>query len=104
MHVLNPLSTNHPFLSLSLFKATHRFGYTKSDLNLIVESAKKHQLEIIPLIQTFGHFEWLLKQEQWQSYRDNKNLPTVISPCISKTYDLLAGIFTSLIPIIPSCL
>ena len=79
------------------FKATHRFGYSKSDVNLIVESAKKHQLEIIPLIQTFGHLEWLLKLDEWKSYRDNENLPTVISPCVNTTYILLEGKFSILI-------
>lgn len=74
-------------------KTTHRFAYTKSDVHLIVRSAKKHQLELIPLIQTFGHLEWILKLEEWKFYRDNPNLPTVISPCINETYILLEGKF-----------
>ncbi len=74
-------------------KITHRSGYTKSDIKLIEESAKKHQLELIPLIQTFGHLEWILKLNEFKSYRDDENLPTVISPCSNVTYILLAGYF-----------
>ena len=77
-------------------KITHRAGYSRSDIKLIEESAKKNQLEIIPLIQTFGHLEWILKLEAYQSYRDNPQLPTVISPCVEATYVLLEGLIFSL--------
>jgi hexosaminidase len=72
-------------------KITHRAGYTRSDIKLIEESAKKHQLEIIPLVQTFGHLEWILKLNEYKSFRDNEKLPSVISPCLNATYILLEG-------------
>jgi hypothetical protein len=78
---------------IHFLKTTHLAGYTKSDIQLIQDSAKKYQLEIIPLIQTFGHLEWILKLDEFKSYRDNINLPTVISPCINATYILLEGYF-----------
>ncbi|UJR33027.1 hypothetical protein I4U23_020486 [Adineta vaga] len=68
---------------------THRLHYTKSDIELIQTSARSHQLEVIPLIQTFGHLEWLLKLEQLQLYRDDLNSPMVITPCLNDTYILL---------------
>jgi len=74
-------------------KITHRAGYTRSDIKLIEESAKKHQLEIIPLVQTFGHLEWILKLNEYKSFRDNEKLPSVISPCLNATYILLEGYF-----------
>ena len=74
-------------------KITHRNGYTKSDIKLIQEAAKKHQMEIIPLIQTFGHLEWILKLHEFKSYRDDRNLPLVISPCLNATYILFEGYF-----------
>ncbi|CAF1181394.1 unnamed protein product [Adineta ricciae] len=73
----------------SLTNATHRYGYTKSDIQLIEQSAKRQGLDIIPLIQTFGHLEWILKLREFESYRDDPKLPTVISPCVDKTYSLL---------------
>ncbi|CAF4539694.1 unnamed protein product, partial [Rotaria sp. Silwood2] len=59
---------------------SHHGAYTKSDIALIQEAAKKHGIEIIPLIQTFGHLEWILKLDRFKSYRDDLNLPMVISP------------------------
>jgi hypothetical protein len=78
---------------IHFLKTTHLAGYTKSDIQLIQDSAKKYQLEIIPLIQTFGHLEWILKLNEFRFYRDNRNLPTVISPCLNSTYILLEGTF-----------
>ncbi len=48
-------------------------------------------MEIIPLIQTFGHLEWILKLQEFESYRDDRNYPLVISPCLNATYVLLEG-------------
>ena len=48
-------------------------------------------MDIIPLIQTFGHFEWLLKLHEFRSYRDNPVSPMVISPCLEETYVLIEG-------------
>lgn len=78
-------------INFVFLKITHRSGYTRSDIKLIQESAKKHQLEVIPLVQTFGHLEWILKLNEFKSYRDFRNLPTVISPCFNATYVLLEG-------------
>ncbi|CAF3710579.1 unnamed protein product [Rotaria sordida] len=73
----------------NLANISHHGAYTKSDIALIQEAAKKHGLEIIPLIQTFGHLEWILKLERFRSYRDDLNLPMAISPCLNNTYILL---------------
>ncbi|CAF1335484.1 unnamed protein product [Rotaria sp. Silwood1] len=73
----------------NLVNISHRAAYTKSDIALIQDAAKKHRIEIIPLIQTFGHLEWILKLERFKSYRDDLNLPMVISPCLNNTYILL---------------
>ncbi|CAM4888165.1 unnamed protein product [Rotaria socialis] len=69
--------------------ATNRLAYKKSDIELIQTAAKNHQLKVIPLIQTFGHLEWLLKLQEFELYRDDIALPMAISPCIDSTYVLL---------------
>jgi len=49
-------------------------------------------LEVIPLIQTFGHMEWLLKLREFELYRDDLALPMVITPCLEKSYILIEGL------------
>ncbi len=74
-----------------MFQTSHRFAYTKSDIELIQTAAKSHELDVIPLIQTFGHLEWLLKLHNFELYRDDLSLPMVITPCLNTTYILLEG-------------
>lgn len=71
---------------------TNRMAYEKSDIEFIQTAAKSRQLEIIPLIQTFGHLEWLLKLRQFELYRDDLTSPMVITPCLNTTYILLEGL------------
>ncbi|CAF2999827.1 unnamed protein product [Rotaria sp. Silwood2] len=85
-----------------LANATHRFGYQKSDIELIQTVAKSHQLEIIPLIQTFGHLEWLLKLREFELYRDDLVSPMVITPCFNLTYVLLEDLLQQTLDMHPN--
>ncbi|CAF3832048.1 unnamed protein product [Rotaria sordida] len=80
----------------------HQAGYTKSDIKLIEKAAKENEIEIIPLIQTFGHLEWILKLEKFKSYRDHPNLPVVISPCLNDTYILLQDLLQQTLDMHPN--
>jgi hexosaminidase len=64
-------------------------------MDLIQSAAKSHNLDIIPLIQTFGHMEWLLKLREFELYRDDLTSPMVITPCLNTTYILLEGNYLS---------
>lgn len=72
-------------------QVTHRNPYTEEDIQLILQAAKANQFEVIPLVQTFGHLEWILKLQEFLPYRDNVDSPMVISPCLEQTYTLLEG-------------
>jgi hexosaminidase len=52
-------------------------AYTKDEVRRILQTAKDEKLDIIPLVQTFGHLEWILKYEQFAKYRQNKRYPQV---------------------------
>ncbi|CAF2966100.1 unnamed protein product [Rotaria sp. Silwood2] len=80
----------------------HQAGYTKSDIKLIEKAAKENEIEIIPLIQTFGHLEWILKLDKFKSYRDHPNLPLVISPCLNATYVLLQDLLQQTLDMHPN--
>ncbi|KIH58251.1 hypothetical protein ANCDUO_11544 [Ancylostoma duodenale] len=53
-------------------------AYSMDDVRAILSKAKSLDLDIIPLVQTFGHLEWFLKLEQFRKYRENDAYPQVL--------------------------
>ena len=79
-----------PFTS-RLAEAKNGHGYSLEDIDLIKTLAKENDLTIMPLIQTYGHLEWLLKVKSFAHLREDQNYPQVISPCLNETYTVLFG-------------
>ena len=61
--------------------------YTTSEIKQIFDLLKENDLSIIPLIQTYGHMEFVLKLKQYAYLREEKEHFNVISPCVNDTYD-----------------
>ncbi|KAK4315935.1 hypothetical protein Pmani_012865 [Petrolisthes manimaculis] len=64
-------------------------AYGKGDIADIMEMAKKNNLIVIPLIQTFGHMEHVLKLQDFAELREVPNYPQVICPTNDKTMPLI---------------
>ena len=47
------------------------YCYTKDEVALLVGSAEKQGLHCIPLVQTFGHLEFVLKHAEFSAFREN---------------------------------
>lgn len=52
-------------------------AYTRSDIEMLNLIADKNRLEIIPLVQTFGHLEYVLKLEEFKELREVPMYPQV---------------------------
>uniref|UniRef100_A0A914RLY1 beta-N-acetylhexosaminidase n=1 Tax=Parascaris equorum TaxID=6256 RepID=A0A914RLY1_PAREQ len=53
-------------------------GYTMAEVKEMLSHAQKLELDIIPLVQTFGHLEWILKVAKFRKYRQSDMYPQVI--------------------------
>ncbi|CAF0942961.1 unnamed protein product [Brachionus calyciflorus] len=73
----------------NLAEARHGNAYSLEDINTIKILAKENGLKIIPLVQTYGHLEWLLKIKKFAHLREVSEFPQVITPCINESYAVI---------------
>lgn len=72
---------------LSPLAATN--AYTRRDVDEILEAAHSVHLEIIPLIQTFGHVEFALKHKEFSDLREVPDSPQALCPSLNSSVDLV---------------
>lgn len=72
-----------------LAEAKHGHAYSIEDVKKIKNLAKQNGLKIIPLVQTYGHLEWLLKVKKFAHLREVYEYPQVITPCLEESYTVL---------------
>uniref|UniRef100_A0A0K2TV29 beta-N-acetylhexosaminidase n=1 Tax=Lepeophtheirus salmonis TaxID=72036 RepID=A0A0K2TV29_LEPSM len=63
--------------------------YTKDDLKAILSTCTSLGFIVIPLIQTFGHMEFILKLKEFAYLRDVADMPESICPCHEDAMGLL---------------
>lgn len=68
---------------------TAKNSYTESEVKEILSSAEEHKLEVIPLIQTFGHVEFALKHSKWAQLREVPNSPQALCPSRNMSLDFV---------------
>jgi hexosaminidase len=64
-------------------------SYSRKDIVQIQNIAKNNQLFVIPLIQTFGHMEFVLKLDKYKDFREVPRYPQVLCPTYNKTLPLI---------------
>lgn len=78
-----------PFSGPKLKKLSNGYAYSEEDIETIMNNAEKNKLEVIPLIQTFGHLEMLLKHEEFVELREVPKYPQVVCPSHPQIYETL---------------
>ena len=54
--------------------------YTRDMVTHLLSHASKLRIHVIPLIQTFGHMEFVLKHDSWRHLRDVEQFPNCLRP------------------------
>lgn len=72
-------------------------AYTADDINTINALAMKSNLAVIPLVQTFGHLEFILKLNEFSHLREVPEYPQVICPTHKETVDLIVDMLDQVI-------
>ncbi|NXI61256.1 HEXDC Hexosaminidase, partial [Anseranas semipalmata] len=75
---------------LEVLKSPH--AYSEEDIEWIQQLAELHKLEVVPLVQTFGHVEFILKHEKYQHLREVERFPNSFNPHVPDTLALLKSI------------
>ncbi|XP_019368294.1 PREDICTED: hexosaminidase D-like isoform X2 [Gavialis gangeticus] len=68
------------------------YTYSEDDLERIQQLAQLNQLEVVPLVQTFGHVEFILKHDQYRHLREVERFPNSFNPHVPDTLVLLKSI------------
>ncbi|CAF1327275.1 unnamed protein product, partial [Didymodactylos carnosus] len=73
----------------NLKSVVHGKHYTETDIQQLLQAAKENDLKIMPLLQTYGHLEYVLKLKEFMHLREDRRYPQVISPCLQESYTVL---------------
>ncbi len=65
----------------NLGEAVRKDAYTPRDIERILDVCRRSGLKAVPLVQTFGHLEWLLSQPAYGAYREFDDYPSQIKAC-----------------------
>lgn len=89
--VLIEYEDKFPFERNSLFRHP-RFALSRDQLEALKEAAAEHFIEIIPLQQTFGHLEYVLRHGEYKKLRETEESTGELCPSNPESYRLVAGL------------
>ncbi|XP_066496782.1 hexosaminidase D-like isoform X1 [Tiliqua scincoides] len=72
-------------------------AYSEEDIDKIQELAELNNLEVVPLVQTFGHVEFILKHDKYRHLREVERFPNSFNPHLPETVALLKSLLTQVL-------
>ncbi|XP_046632739.1 hexosaminidase D-like isoform X2 [Daphnia pulicaria] len=66
--------------------------YTRAEIRSLLNVAEAYKLEVIPLVQTFGHLEYALKLPQFSHLRENPAVPQAVCPSQNESFVLIQNL------------
>lgn len=76
-------------------------AYTEADIAHILATARANQLQVIPLVQTFGHLEFALKLPEFTDLRELPHSPQALCPSLNDSVALVAAMVEQVLRLHP---
>lgn len=77
-------------------------AYTPEQITVILQLAADSKLNVIPLIQTFGHVEFALKHSNWSKLREVPDSPQAFCPSRNGTMDFIKEMVKQVLALHPN--
>ncbi len=82
-------------------RAVHRDAWTMQQVRHFVEKAASLKILVVPLIQCFGHLEFVLRLPQFGHLAENPRHPIELCPCKDSAADLVHAMIDEVIAVHP---
>ncbi|CAH1395896.1 unnamed protein product [Nezara viridula] len=76
-------------------------AYSVADIERILKLAENSNLSVIPLVQTFGHLEFVLRHEEWKQLREVWKYTNALCPSNPKSLSLVTSMIDQVISKMP---
>jgi hexosaminidase len=73
--------------------ANAQYGMTKSDAQKVIDAAKKNNIELIPMIPSLGHTEWIFANKQHLDLAEDPEKPYAYCVTNPDTYKFIFSIY-----------
>ncbi len=70
-----------------------RYAMTKADAQKVVAAARENFIELIPLVQSLGHSEWIFTNDRNLDIAEDPETPYAYNPTDPRTYEFIFKVF-----------
>ncbi len=98
--ILAPLKINNLVYQVDYVKwesqpqiHSERYGMEKGDAVAVADRAREQGIDVIPLVNTFGHSEWLLQKPEMRYLADDPGDPYAYDPSNPEVYRICEEIY-----------
>jgi len=78
-------------------------AYTPEQVAELLNKCKSLGIDVVPLVQTFGHMEFVLKHDRYAELSQTPRCPQSICPCLPEARELVLKMVDELLAAHPDC-
>ncbi len=78
-------------------------AFTREQLAELVRTARENHVELIPLVQCFSHWEYILKHDEFAGIREDQKNVSQGCPLNPGTFELFRSMLTEILEMHPDC-